>query len=230
MGQRWAATSGVLFAASFVTLFVVFFVPGEQTAGAPGTQIAQYYRDRGPAGLLLMYALFGIAGVALMWFSASLSASLRQVERGAESLAVAAFGGGVASATLLLVGGAMLLAPFTIVIVHGAQTIDPTLHEALSTIAFTAVNLGLLGSSLMVVATSLITMRERRYPRWFAWLGFAVAVALSLNILYFFGLFIWVGWVLLASILVPVRGAHGAALEVRDEAAASAPLAIDPRG
>ncbi len=50
-----------------------------------------------------------------------------------------------------------------------------------------------------MVATSLVALRWGGLPRWFAWVGFLVAIALALNLLYFFGLFVWVAWVLLAS-------------------------------
>jgi hypothetical protein len=204
--ERWAPVSGLVFVVSFLGLFFMFFVPTEVgTQGASATQIADYYQGRGQAALLLMYTLIGLAGISLLWFSGSVSASLRRAEPAPGRLAGAALAGGVASATLLLAGGATLLAPFTVVALSSRAALDPTLHEALSAMGFLAVNFGLLGGTVMVVATSLVAVRFGGFPAWFAWLGFLVAVALALNILYFFGLFIWAAWVLLASLLLLAR-------------------------
>jgi hypothetical protein len=204
--ERWAPVSGLVFVVSFLALFFVFFVPTEVgTQAASATQIADYYRGRGQAALLLMYTLIGLAGMSLLWFSGSVSASLRRAEPAPGRLAGAALTGGVASATLLFAGGATLLAPFTVVVLDSKPALDATLYEVLSAMGFTAVNFGLLGGAVMVVATSLVALRWGGFPVWFAWLGILVAVALALNILYFFGLFIWAAWVLLTSLLLVAR-------------------------
>ena len=212
--ERWAPVSGLLFAASFVGLFLVFFVPAEiGTAGGSATQIADYYNGRGSGGLLLMYALVALTGASLVWSSGSITASLRRAEPAPGRLAGVALGGGVASATLLLVGGAALLAPFNVVALSARATLDPTLHEALSAMGFLTINFGLLGGTVMILATSLVARRYGGFPAWFAWLGFAVAVALWLNILYFLGMFLWPAWILLASLLTRAGRTDGAVHE-----------------
>ena len=208
-GARWVPASGLVFVVAFVALYFLFFVPDEvATQGADATQIADYYRESGAAGLLLAYSLIGLAGAALLWFVGSLRASLRLLEPDPGRLSDIAFGGGVASAILLLAGGATLLAPFTVVAIESEETFDPTFHGVLSAMGFTSINFALLASAVMVVATSLVALRWGTFPGWFAWVGFIVALALALNILYFFGLFVWIGWVLLISVLVLTRGAH----------------------
>ena len=207
--ERWAPASGLVFVASFMALFFMFFVPEEvATQAADARQIADYYREGGSTGLLLTYFLAGLAGAALLWFAGTLWASLGRLEPDPGRLSTIAFGGGVASAVLLLVGEATLLAPFTVVAIESEETFDPTLHGVLSAMGFTAINFALLASAVMVVATSLVAMRWDALPAWFAWVGFIVALALALNVLYFFGLFVWMGWVLLTSVLFLTRGAH----------------------
>jgi hypothetical protein len=201
--ERWAPVSGVVFVVSFLALFFLFFVPADELPpGADAAQIAEYYRGRGAAGLLLMYALVGLAGAALLWFTGSLRASLRRTEPAPGRLSAIALGGGVASAILLLTGGATLLAPFIAVVIDSREAFDPTLNNVLGAIGFNAINFGLLGAAVQVVATSLVALRWGGLPAWFAWVGFIVALALVLNILYFFGFFVWVGWVLLGSIVL----------------------------
>jgi hypothetical protein len=208
-GERWAPASGLAFVVAFVALYFLFFVPVEvATQDANATQIADYYRESGAAGLLLTYSLVGLAGAALLWFAGSLWASLRRLEPDPGRLSAIAFGGGVASAMLLFAGEATLLAPFTVVAIESEVAFDPTLHGVLSAMGFTAINFALLASAVMVVATSLVAMRRDAFPTWFTWVGFIVALALALNSLYFFGLFVWIGWVLLASVLLLTRGAH----------------------
>jgi MFS family permease len=229
--ERWAPISGIVFALAFLTLFFLFFVPGELPADADAARIADYYKGRGPAAYLLMYALIGISGVALLWFSGSLRASLRREEPAPGRLSAAALGGGVAAAILLLAGGATLLAPFTVVIFNSTDALDPTLYAVLSAMGFIAINFGLLGGALMVVATSLVALRWGGLPAWFGWVGVVVALALALNILYFFGFFIWVGWLLLASTLQLARPADKTRLRDRRAVEApSPPTATNPAG
>jgi hypothetical protein len=109
-------------------------------------------------------------------------------------------------------GGAALLAPFAVTITT-TQTIDPSVYHLFDTMGFLAINLGLFGQAVQVVATSVVALRSGGLPVWFAWVGFLVAVALVLNLLYFFGLFVWVGWVLLAGgVLWARRGQTAAAV------------------
>jgi hypothetical protein len=185
-------------------LFFLFFVPADELpADADAVQIADFYRASGQGGLILMYSLIGLAGAALLWFTGSMWVSLRRVEPAPGRLSATAFGGGVASAILLLAGGATLLAPFIAVVVDAREPFDPTLNNLLG--AFIALDFGLLGAAVMVLATSLVVLRWGGRPAWFARVGFIVALALALNILYFFGFFVWVAWVLLLSVMLLTR-------------------------
>jgi hypothetical protein len=216
--ERWAPVSGLVFAVSFLALFFLFFVPADLLpADADAAQITAYYRGRGPAGFLLMYALFGLAGASLLWFSASLRASIRRLEPASGSFPDIAYGGGLASAVLLLAGGTAILAPFAMII-NSTRTIDLGVYNLLGTVGFLAINFGLFGQAVQVVATSLVALRWGGLPRWFAVVGLVVAVALVLNILYFFGLFVWVAWVLLASGLLWGRRSQTASLASRASA------------
>jgi len=206
--DRWGSlgpVSGLVFAVSFLALFLAFFGPGELPGGADDSQIAAYFRGRGPAGFLLMYSLVGLAGASLLWFSGCLRASLRLLEPGHGGLSDVAYGGGLASAVLFLLGGTALLAPFA-VIINSTLTIDPSVYHLFDTLGFLTINVGLFGQAVQVVATSVVALRSGGLPVWFAWVGFLVAVALVLNLLYFFGLFVWVAWVLLTCGLLLARG------------------------
>lgn len=223
--DRWAPMSGLVFAVSFMVLFFAFLGPGELPANVGAAQIAGYYQGRGGPGFLLMYSLIGLSGAALLWFTASLRASLRRLEPAPGSLADVAYGGGLASAILLLAGGAILLAPFAMIFDSAPRTIDPMVYHLLDAAAFLSINLGLFGQAVMVVATSLVALRWGGFPKWFAWSGFLMAVALVLNLLYFFGIFIWVLWVLMAGTLLLTRPVGRASLGVR--ASAPPPQALD---
>src|SRR6266545_740292 len=90
----------------------------------------------GRGGFLLMYFLIGLAGIALLWFAASLRVSLQRVEPAPARLSTAAFAGGAASATLLLAGGATILAPFAVVLFDSREALDPTLYNVVSAMGF----------------------------------------------------------------------------------------------
>ena len=51
---------------------------------------------------------------------------------------------------------------------------------------------------LMVLATSLVALRTGVFPRWFAWIGFLVALTL-LVAFFFVPVFILWGWILVVS-------------------------------
>jgi hypothetical protein len=88
--ERWGPVSGLPFVVSFLALFFLFFVPGDELpADVDAAQIAEYYRGRGEAGFLLMYSLVGPGGVALLWFTAALRASLRRAEPSPSRLSAA---------------------------------------------------------------------------------------------------------------------------------------------
>jgi hypothetical protein len=91
------------------------------------------------------------------------------------------------------------------VVINSTQAIDRNLYDVLGAMAFLAINFGLFGQAVVVVATSIVALRWGGLPLWFAWVGLLVAIALVLNILYVFGLFVWVAWVLLASGLLLTR-------------------------
>lgn len=215
--DRWewsAPLSGVVFVASFLGLFFLFFVPEELPRGAGATEIAAYYAGRGQGAALLMFALFGLAGVALLSFTGNLRSSLRRAEPAPGPLSASAMAGGTASAALFLSGGSTLVAPFVMAVESG-QAVDPAVYHLMSTMGFLAINFSLLGAAVMVVATSLVAVRWGPLPAWFGRLGFIVAPALALNALYFFGLFVWVGWVLLGSILMLAGPSRSAPLRSR---------------
>jgi hypothetical protein len=209
--ERWGPVSGLVFVAAFLLLFFLFFVPEDLLpADVDGEQILEFYRAQGAGGFLLMYSLIAVAGAALLWFAGSLRASLRRIEPAPGRLSAVGFGGGVACGTLLLSGGAALLAPFAFAIFGTAERpLDPSMYDLVEGIGFTSINLALIAEAVMIVAASLVILRWGGLPRWFAWVGLVVALALILNVLYFFGLFVWPAWVLLASVVLllqPVAG------------------------
>lgn len=200
--ERWAPVSGIVFVVLFLGLF---FGGGEPPGRATGEEIARFYQEQGEARAILLYFLAGLSGAAFVWFTGSLRAALRRVEPPPARLSAIAFGGGVGAAVLLLVGGSTFLAPAASVIGGESVSLDPVLHDVVTSVGFVAINFALLSSAVMITAGSLVVLRWGGLPKWFAWLSFLVALALVLNILYFFGFFIWMGWVLLASILLLVR-------------------------
>lgn len=208
--ERLGPASGLVFVAAFLLLFFLFFVPEDLLpVDMDAEQIREFYQAQGAGGYLLMYSLIALAGAALLWFTGSLRASLRRIEPAPGRLSGVGFGGGVASATLLLAGGAALLAPFALILNTPERPLDPVMYDVVEGIGFTSINLALIAQAVMIVAASLVILRWGGLPRWFAWVGLVVALALILNVLYFFGLFVWTGWVLLASVVLLLRPVAG---------------------
>jgi hypothetical protein len=199
--ERWSAASGIV----FVVLFLVLgFFNAEPPADAGAEALAEFYEERGPS-LVMSYFLTGLGAAALVWFAATLRIVLRRAEGEPARLSSVAFAGGVAAAGLLLVAGSAFIAPGTVVVFAEERALDPVLDSVVASLGYIALNFALLLTAVMFTASGLVALRTRVFPAWHAWGGFVVSLALVLNVLYFFGFFVWLAWILVTSIVLLMR-------------------------
>jgi hypothetical protein len=203
-GERWSAVAGIKFVVLFVALGFLF---GEAPENPDAQQLAAFYEDQGGVRIALQFFFVGIGIAAFLWFAATLRAVLARAEGDPERLSSLAFGGGVATAVLVLVAGSAFIAPASVVVFGEERALDPVLEEVVVSVGYIALNFALIASAVTFTATGLLALRTRVLPAWYAWTGFVVSLALVLNILYFVGFFAWLAWVLVTSILLLMRPA-----------------------
>ena len=207
--ERWSPAAGIAFVALWIVTLAI--TSGSPDTGDSDSKILSYYADSGHrardlAGLFLVLA----ACLFFLWFLAALRSRLATAEGGVGRLATAAFGAGVASTTLWFAAVATFVAP------SGARSdtsrfqLDPDTWRLLNDFGYTLWFGGTTIAAVTVVATAILALRTGLLPRWLAWLSFAVAATLLVAFV-FIPILIFLGWVLIVSIVLVWRRAPEAA-------------------
>jgi hypothetical protein len=216
--ERWAPLGGII----FVVLMVVgtMFVADVPDPDASQQQLAGYLADSGNHSRNIMGAYIWVVGaLAFLWFVTRLRSVLRGPEGGTGALSNLVFGSGVVFAAVWMVSAAAFAAVAYAVGLRGATVSDPDFVKVLPQMAWMILLLGAgFAGLLLVLTTSILSLQTGVLPRWLAWLGIVVAIALPFDVIYVsIGPFLL--WVLLASIV----------LLMRREETATAAAAASPR-
>jgi hypothetical protein len=194
--ERLAPWSGVV----FVVLFIVsaallpfdFLDEPDSLASSFADDMGRYF---GAAQVGV------IAGAALLWFCGTLASALRTNGAGYR-LAGIARAGGVAAATLLIAGAAVLVAGALRADEDGSIAPETATAEADVGILLIAAAMP-VAAAVMVGATALAALRTRRIlPTWLAWVSVVLTVALLILPINFIALVVFVAWVLVVSVLM----------------------------
>lgn len=208
--NRLGAVSGILFAALVIPGIVLSAPSGDPTE--PATEIASagaggYARARVGIYLMLVGCFFFLA------FLAYLSGYLRRAEGDEGWITNVAFGGGIATAGVILVLTAIRLAA-TVVSDYGE---DPQVAKTFVMLDWDYA--GVLGPAFaaLLAGTSVIGLRFGALPRALAWSGAVLALVLAFSGFYG-GSLVAVGvlWILVLSIVLLVGPAPTAADEGSD--------------
>ncbi len=204
--EKWAPVSGIVFVVLFLLLF--FLPVNEPPQNPTAEELTAFHEEEGEARPIREFFLAGLAAASLMWFAGSLRTHLRRVEGAPGRLSAVAFGSGTATAVLLFVAGSLFLAPASAVVFaeEGDRVLlDPSVSQVAESAGFIAFTYSLFSAAVMITASSLLAVRSGALPAWFGWVGFAVALALVFNVVYFFGFLVFLVWVLIASIFLMMR-------------------------
>jgi hypothetical protein len=202
--QRWAALSGMVFVVLMLT--GAYFVTDVPEADASAREIAGYLDDSGNHTRNIIGAyLWVLGGLAFLGFVTGLRAVLRRAEGDPGTLSSLVFGAGVVFTAVWSVSATSLAAVAYAVEFADASLSDPDLVRVLPQVGSLLLLLGggFVGI-LVVLATSILTFRTSVLPRWLAWLGIPVAIALVVDVTYM-NILPFVAWVLVASIALLMR-------------------------
>jgi Domain of unknown function (DUF4386) len=182
--QRWAALSGIVFVVLMLT--GAYFVTDVPEADASTQEIAAYLDDSGNLTRNIVGAyIWVLGGLAFLGFVAGLRSVLRRAEGDPGTLSNLVFGAGVVFTAVWSVSAAALAAVAYSVEFSDAPVNDPDVVRVLPQLGSLLLLLGGgFAGILLVLATSVLAFRTRVFPRWFAWLGILVAIALVVDVTY----------------------------------------------
>jgi hypothetical protein len=196
---RWAPVSGIIFVALWIVLFVVAKDPGDTDA-----EITAYFADDGnrTRQITTFFLVLG-AGLFFVWFLTVLRGRLARAEGRPGPLTALAFGAGLVSVGLWLVAAVFFAAIASAVdfTENDLYTVEPNTFRLIDNMGYTLWFSGTTIASLVVVATSILSVKTGFVPKWIGWLGF-VAAATMLVAFFFIPFLIWLGWVLVVSVVL----------------------------
>jgi hypothetical protein len=173
---RWSPISGIAFAVLFLVGSVL--ADSSPSIGASDADILAFYGSSDSQGKLqVAYFVLTLAALLFLWFVGTLSARVRRAEGspGWASRIVAA--SGAACTAVLILGYALGGAVADIGDDTDAFTVDPNTTRLLLDVAYTlSFETALPLAAPMVLAASLVALRERLLPRRLAWAGVGVAI------------------------------------------------------
>ena len=197
--ERFSPIGGLLF-----PILVVLILAVSGSSGDTAEEVTAYAAEnsgRATAAQIMAMA----ATVALAWFVAGLYSRLRRVD--ATTTPVLAAVGGTVATTLFYVAMAIWYAPLI-----DSDELSPEAYLTIDDIGWVILGGAGLAAGLMIIATSLIALRERWAPAWAAWLGVLLGVLGFATVAAIGGIAVLV-WLAVASVgmLVRERGRSNAA-------------------
>lgn len=203
--QRFAAGTGLVAAGFMLASYVVL-----NAAALPSKEAdmaAWYSSDTNRAQLLTSWYLVAIGAVFSLWFLGELRSVLRKAEGGDGRLATTAYGGGIVSVALFVLGSA-LIGPIAAAMSqpdYQYQTAtDGHLTQLFSGAAFLVLASAGILAAVLFAAVAVVTLRTEVFPRWFGIAGAVGAVVLLAS-----------GFTLLPVLLIPVWTIAASVLTMR---------------
>ena len=198
---RWAGLSGIVFVVLMLT--GAFFLTDIPEADASAQEIAGYLADSESHTRIIIGAyLWVLGGLAFLGFVAGLRAVLRRAEGEPGTLSNVVFGAGVVFTAVWSASAAALAAVPYAVEFSDAPVTDPDIVRVLPQMASLLLLLGGgFAGILLLLATATLIFRTGVLPRWLAWFGIVVAIALVFDVTYM-NIVPLLAWVVGASIVL----------------------------
>lgn len=162
-GRSWLAPlTGILF---IIVLFVAFTVSGEppDPSEKPIDEVVDYYVDN-KDDILIGSVLQGLAGALLLLFASVLYKALRR--SGAESSAIAMFGGAVALAIGLALDGTINFAG-----AEAAEDVDPVAVQTIAALWSNDFLPVALGMFVFLIGFGAAVVNHGLFPKWMGWVA-----------------------------------------------------------
>jgi hypothetical protein len=195
---RWSPLSGVLFVALYMVGFALMSSPDTKDSDM---KILAHYAKSGNRRDDVMAFLFVLAAaLVFIWFLSLLRIRLARAEGGSGPWTTAAFGSGFASIALWLVGVGLFVAPSAARADTHAFVLDPNTYRILNDLGYGMWFSGTTIAGVIVLSTALLSLNAGVLPKWLTWLSFVVAATMLVSF-FFFPFLIFMGWVLVVSVV-----------------------------
>jgi hypothetical protein len=197
--ERWSPLGGLVFALAVIVVLVFANVDAGET---PQDVISAADDEGGKLGTQLALALVSIPLV--LWFVVGLYVRVRRFpSQTAPALVLA---GGTAFAILFFLAFTIWSAPLLDFPGKADPTASANAYLTIDDVGWVALGGAGVAFALMAAAASIAALRARAVPTWLGWASLIVGVAAAATIT-FVGLFAWIAWILVASVLLLVRRA-----------------------
>jgi hypothetical protein len=198
----WAASvAGLLFAGFFTAALVL--MRNQSLIGATDSELVDIFATGGDlAGVIGGLYLAPFAGIMFLWFVAVIRDQIG--EREDRFFATAFLGSGLIFVALLFTASAVASAPAvgtrylgqaapTAAEIESARALSYTLLFAFATRA----------AAVFLLATATIGIKSATFPRWFAWTGYLLGIALLLGVTFWdWVVLVLPAWVAVVSIFI----------------------------
>lgn len=202
MGDTWAQRAPWTGIAAVVLIVAAAIIGGETPDfDASPAEIVDYYEGSTQVWVSFLATL---GAVLFVFFAAALRSALRRAE---------------ALSTLALVGGSLFAFGLTIFsgltfalsdLADSDNQVDPGALQALNSLNTDLFFPVILGVIVLYFSTALAMLSTRAFPRWWAWVTFALAIISGLGPGGFIAFLALAPWTLVTSILL-MRGPSGSA-------------------
>lgn len=208
---RWAAIAGIFFVVLLIGGLVLNTDFPEPSAS--DEEIASYLDDSGAhARTIIGQYLWVVAGVSFLGFLSHLRTTLRRAEGESGTLSTLGFAAGLVFTAMGLVSAAAIATVAGGIELEDASKPHPDFVRYLTQLGYGVLLIGGgFAAIVLVLTTSILTLRTGVFPKWLAWLGFLAAVALLLAPFAFFPVIALPIWVLAVSAVLLLRPVGAAA-------------------
>lgn len=197
--ERWSPLGGLAFVVGVIVVFVLNPDSGETPA-----DVIQAAQDKeNTYGYVAIFTLVSIP--LLLWFFSGVHARVRRLE--SQTAPVLVLTGGTAFTLLFFIAFEIFSAPFIDFPGKADPTAAANAYLAIDDIGWVTLGGAGVAFALMAVAASIAALESRAIPTWLGWVSLLVGLAAAATIT-FFGIFAWLAWILVASILFLARPAR----------------------
>lgn len=201
--ERWSPLTGVVAVVGMIIGFGL--ITSSPSTNDSDEKITSYYASHSHQVRTLVSFFVFLAGllILLVFFSA-LRSRIVEAEAGVGRLGALAYGAGVASVVLWVGSIALFDGPGLAANDTDKFQLDPNTFRLVNDTAYEFWVAAVIVGALVVWATSAVALRTGLLPRWFGWLGVVVGI-IQLFAIVFVPVFVYWGWLLLASALLTLR-------------------------
>ncbi len=201
--ERWTPLAGVVAVVGMVIGFGL--ITSSPSTNDSDAKITSYYTSHSHQVKTLVSFFVFLAGLLLLLvFFSALRARLVAAEAGVGRVGALAYGAGVASMVLWVASIALFDGPGLAANDTDKFHLDPNTFRLMNDTAYALWVAAVIVGALVVWATSAVALRTGLLPRWFGWVGIVVGV-IQLFAIVFVPVFVYWGWLLLASALLTLR-------------------------